>query len=213
MGHSVFAVLFPLNAGPNEVSVKCDVDVHVVAVDGVFPLPLVQADPHLVAQLQVQHHTLALHDGAVGRLGVQDGLLRVVLHDVQIRLFEVPRVDVDVEEVDARDVAGKLAVEHVEVLVRVDEHSVEHKGLVGLQAVEGLSTADGEGGVMGFAGITGKPCLALAASGTWSTSGAWRAFGSSFTRCSSVATIPFVALTQSRGKLSVDTVIASYTIR
>lgn len=110
-------------------------------------------------------------------------------------------MDVDVEQVDAWDVAGELALEHVEVLVRVDEHRVEHEGLVGLQAVEGLSAADGEGGVVGFAGVAGKSCLALAASGTWSTSGALGAFGSSFTRSSSVATIPFVALTQSRGKL------------
>lgn len=189
---SVSGLLFLLNTGPEEVSVKCDVDVHVVAVDGVFPLPLVQSNPHLVAKLQVEHHTLALHDGAVGRLGVQDGLLRVILHDVQIRLLKVPRVDVDVEEVDARDVAGKLSLKHVKVLIRVDEHRVEHEGLVGLQAVERFAATDGEGGVMGFARVTGEPCLALAASGTWSTPGAWGAFGSSFTWGSSVATVPFV---------------------
>lgn len=35
----------------DEVSVKGDVNVHVVAVDGVLPLPLVKTDPDLVALL------------------------------------------------------------------------------------------------------------------------------------------------------------------
>ena len=73
---------FPLYARSDEVSVEGDVDVYIIAVDGVLPLPLVQADPHLVAQLQLQHQALTLHDGAVAGLGVHDGLLRVVVHDV-----------------------------------------------------------------------------------------------------------------------------------
>lgn len=186
------SLLLSFHASFDEVSVKSDVDIHVVAVDGILPLPLVQADPHLVAQLQLQHHALALHDGAVSRLGVQDGLLRVVLHDVQVRLFEVPRVYVDVEEVDPWDATGELPLEHVEVLIQVAEHGVEHKGLVGLQAVEGFSAADGEGGVVGFAGVTRKTCLALAAFGARGTSRAWWAFRSSFTWGSSVSAIPFI---------------------
>lgn len=74
--------LFPLYARFDEVSVEGDVDVDIITVDGVLPLPLVQTDPHLVAQLQPQHQALTLHDGAVAGLGVHDGLLRVVVHDV-----------------------------------------------------------------------------------------------------------------------------------
>lgn len=125
--------------GFDEVSVERNVDVNVVAVDGVLPLPLVEADPHLVLQLQRQHQALALHDGAVAGLRVNDGPLRLVLHDVNVRLLEVPRVDVDVEEVDPRDPAEELAPEHVEVLVQVHEHRVEDQRLVGVAAVEGFT--------------------------------------------------------------------------
>lgn len=126
----------------NEVPVKSDVDVDVVTVDGVLSLPLVQADPHLVVQLQLQHQALALHDGAVRRLSVHDGPLLLVLHDVQVRLLEVPCVDVEVEEVDPRDGADEFTVEHVEVALQVDEDSVKNQRLVGVQAVEGFATAD-----------------------------------------------------------------------
>lgn len=74
--------LFSLYASFDEVSIESDVDIHIITVNCILPLPLVQADPHLVAQLQLQHHALTLHDGAVTGLGVHDGLLRVVLHDV-----------------------------------------------------------------------------------------------------------------------------------
>lgn len=161
-----------LCAGLNEVPIESDVDVHVVAVNGVLPVPLVQADPHFVAQLQLQHHALALHDGAVAGLGVHDGLLSLVLHDVQVRLLPVPRVDVDVEEVDARDAARELAPEHVELLVQVDEHRVEAEGLVGLHAVEGFPAAHREGRVVDFARVARETRLALAAFGARGTSGA-----------------------------------------
>ncbi|KAG7239445.1 hypothetical protein INR49_028916 [Caranx melampygus] len=41
-----------------------------------------ESDPDLIVHLQLQHQALTLHDGAVTRLGVYDGLLFVVLHDV-----------------------------------------------------------------------------------------------------------------------------------
>lgn len=180
----------------DEVAVKSDIDIYIVAVDCVLPLPLVQADPHFVLQLQLQHHALTLHDGAVAGLGVHDGLLCVVVHDVQICLLEVPRVDVDVEEVDPRDVADEFPVEHVEVVVEVDEDCVKHKPLVGVQAVEGFAAANGEGGVLDFAGVSWGTCLALGALWARGTSGAWRAFLSRFTRRSSVATVSFVTCTK-----------------
>lgn len=154
---------FLLHPSFDEVPIEGDVDVYVITVNRVLPLPLVQSDPHLVVQLQLQHQALALHDGAVAGLRVHDGLLRVVLHDVQVRLLEVPRVNVDVEEVDARDVAEEPPREHVEVGVQVDEDRVKHQPLVGLQAVEGLAAANGEGRVVGFAGVPWKTRLALTA--------------------------------------------------
>lgn len=181
-----------LSARFDEVSIESDVDVHIVAVDGILPLPLVQSDPHLIALLQLQHHALTLHDGAVAGLGVHDGLLFIVLHDVQVRLFEVPCVDVDVEEVDPRDVAGEFPLEHVELVVQVDEHRVEHQGLVGLQAVEGFATAHGESRVLEFAQVSGWTRLtfaALGARGTWRAGGA---FLPRFPRRSSVAAVTFV---------------------
>lgn len=154
---------FSLCTSFDEVSIERNIDIYIVAVDCVLPLPLVQADPHLVAQLQLQHQALTLHDGAVAGLGVHDGPLRVVLHDVQIRLFEVPRVNVDIEEVDPRDVAEEFPREHVKVVVQVDEDCVKRKHLVGFQAVEGFATADGEGRVLDFAGVSWKTRLALSA--------------------------------------------------
>lgn len=188
--------LFPLSAGFDEVPIESDVDIDIVAVDGVLPLPLVQSDPHLIGLLQLQHHALTLHDGAVAGLGVHDGLLFIVLHDVQISLFEVPRVDVDVEEVDPRDAAGELAPEHVEVVLQVDKHGVEHQRLVGLQAVEGLATAHGEGRVLEFAQVSRRTGLTFAAFGARGSRGARGAFRSRLTRCSSVATVAFVTCTR-----------------
>lgn len=101
-------------------------------------------------------------------------------------------MNVDVEEVDPRDAAHKFPVEHVEVVVQVDEHRVKHERLVGLQAVEGFATADRKSRVLGFAGISWKARLAFCACGARGTPGAWRAFVSRFTRCSSVTTFSFV---------------------
>jgi len=82
---------------------------------------------------------------------------------VQVRLFEVPRVDVDVEEVDPRHPAHELPIEHVEVVVEVHEDGVEHERLVGLQAVEGLAAAHAEGRVLDFAGVPRETRPALGA--------------------------------------------------
>lgn len=101
-------------------------------------------------------------------------------------------MDVDVEEVDPGDVAGEFPLEHVEPVVQVDEHRVEHQGLVGLQAVEGFAAAHGEGRVLEFAQVSGWTRLTFAALGARET---WRACGtfmSRFPRRSSVATVAFV---------------------
>lgn len=124
--------LFPLCACFDEVSTESDIDVYIIAVNCILPLPLIQADPHFVAQRQLQHHALTLHDGVVAGLGVNDGLLFVALHDVQVRLLEVPRVNVDIEEVDPWDAAHEFPLEHVEVVVQVDEHRVKPQSLVRL---------------------------------------------------------------------------------
>lgn len=188
----VFVPFLSFHRGFDEVSVEGDVDIEVVAVDGVLPLPLVEADPHLVVQLQLQHQALALHNGAVAGLGVHDGPLRVVLHDVEVRLLEVPRVDVEVEEVDPRNPAQELALEHVEVVVQVDEDGVEDERLVDVVAVEGLTASHREGRVMDFAGVSWKTSLTLTAFGPLGALGAWRAFLSSFTWSPSLSTVSLV---------------------
>lgn len=146
--------IFSLHASFDEVSIESDVDIYIVTVNCVLPFPFVQADPHLVVQLQLQHQTLTLHDGAVAGLGIHYGLLCVVLHDMQVCLLKVPCVNVDIEEVDPRDVAEEFPIEHVEVAIKIDENCVKYQCLVGLQAVEGFATADREGSVMDFAGVS-----------------------------------------------------------
>lgn len=130
-----------LDARGHQVPVEGDVNVHVVAVNGVLPLPLVKPDPDLIIQGQVQHDALALHDRPLAGLSVQDHLLFVIVHQVEVGLLEVPGVNVDVEEVDPRHVAVELALKHVEVLVEVDEHGVEHQSLVVVPTVERLATS------------------------------------------------------------------------
>lgn len=111
---------------------------------------------------------------------------------MQVRLLEVPRVNVDIEEVDPWDVAHEYPLEHVEVVVEVNEDCVEYKRLVGIQAVKGLSTADGESGVLGFAGVSWETSLTLRAFGSRGAPRAWRSFESSFAWCPSVTTVSFV---------------------
>lgn len=87
-------------------------------------------------------------------MGVHYGLLCVVLHNVQVRLLEVPRVNVDIKVVDPWDVAEEFPVEHVKVAIKIDENCVKNQRLVGLQAVKGFATANGEGSVLDFAGVS-----------------------------------------------------------
>lgn len=162
MAH-VLARFLSFLRGFDEVPVERNVDVDVVAVDGVLPLPLVEADPHPVLQLQRQHQALALHDGAVAGLRVYDGPLRLVLHDVNVCLLEVPRVDVDVEEVDPRDPTEELAHEHVKVIVQVHKDRVKDQRLVGVAAVEGFTAGHREGSVLDFAGVSWRTRQTLAA--------------------------------------------------
>lgn len=124
-----------------QVPVEGDVDVDVVAVNGILALALEQAHPDFVVKLKRKHDALALHDGAIAGLRIQDHLLTLVLHQVQVGLLEVPRVDVDVEEVNTRDIAVELAFKHVEVFVKVDEDGVKEQRLVIVVAVEGLPAA------------------------------------------------------------------------
>lgn len=165
-----------LDARCHQVTVEGDVNIHVIAVNGIFPLAFVKANPDLVVQSQVHHDALALHDGALAGLRVQDHLLFVVVHQVEVGLLEVPGVNVDVEEVDPRHVAVEFALEHVEVLVDVDEHRVEHQGLVVVHAVEGLAASHREGRVGNFAGVSWGPHLAFAAFGPRGSSGTCRSF-------------------------------------
>lgn len=125
----------------DEVSIKRDVNVHIVTVDGVLTLTFVETDPDFVALLQRQHDALALHDGAVAGLSVNDGLLAVIMHDVQVRLLEVPRVDVHIEEVDSWDLATVLPGKHVEVFGGVHKDGVKDQGLVVVNTVKGLPSA------------------------------------------------------------------------
>lgn len=149
--------------GFDKVTIKRDVGVIIVAEHRVFSLALKEANPHLVVSLQLQHEALALHDGAIAGLSVQDGHLLLVLHHVQVRLLLVPGVSVQTEEVDARDVAEELAGEHVEMAVQVDEFCVEDQGLIVIVAVQGFLAAHGEGSVVGFAWFAGGTDAALRA--------------------------------------------------
>lgn len=124
-----------------KVAIEGDVDVNVIAVNGVLPLPLEEAHPDFIVKLKGKHDALALHYGAVTGLRVQDHLLAFVLHQVQIGLLEVPCVDVDVEEVDTWHIAVELAFKHVEVFVNVDKDGVKEQRLVIVVTVESLPAA------------------------------------------------------------------------
>lgn len=188
----LFSYSFFLLAGFDEVSVESYIDIYIVTVNSILSLPLVQADPHLIIQLQLQHQALALHDGAVAGLGIHNRPLCVILHYVEVCLLEVPRVNVDVEEVDPWDVADKYPLEHVEVAVEVHEDCVKYKRLIGIHAVKGFSTADGESGVLDFTGVSWETSLTLRAFGSRGPPRAWRSFESSFAWRSSVTTVSFV---------------------
>lgn len=149
--------------GFDEVAAERDVSVKVIAEDCVFPLALIEPHPHLIVSLQLQHQALALHDGAVTGLGVQDGHLLFVLHYVQVCLLLVPRVHVQAEEVNPWHVAEELSCEHVEVAVQVDQLSVEHQGLVVVVAVQGFFAAYGKSSVVGLTGFPRNSYAALGA--------------------------------------------------
>lgn len=139
--HMFLTVGSSLMIGSKQVSIKCDIHIYIVTVNGVLPLSLVQSDPHLVLQPQLQHDALTLHDRPVTGLGVDDRLLTVIQHNVQVCLLEVPRVNVDIEEVDAWDDTHELSLKHVKMFIHVDEDSVKNQRLVCLEAVEGFAAA------------------------------------------------------------------------
>lgn len=124
-----------------QVAVEGNVDVNVVAVNGILAFTLEQTHPDFIIKLKRKHDALALHDGAVTRLRIQDHLLALVLHQVQVGLLEIPSVDVDVEEVNTRHIAVEFAFKHVEVFVWVDEDGVKEQSLVIVVTVKGLPAA------------------------------------------------------------------------
>lgn len=149
--------------GFDKVTIKRHVGVKIIAEHCVFSLALKESNPHLVVSLQLQHEALALHDGSIAGLSVQDGHLLLVLHHVQVRLFLVPGVSVQTKEIDAWNVAEEFACEHVEMAVQVDDFCVEDQGLIVIVAVQGFLTAHGEGSVVGLAWFTGGTNTALCA--------------------------------------------------
>lgn len=149
--------------GFDEVTIKRDVGVIIVAEHSILSLALKEPNPHLVVSLQLQHEALALHDGAIAGLCVQDGHLLLVLHHMQVCLLLVPGMSIQAKEVDARHVAKELACEHVEMAVQVDEFRVEDQGLIVIVAVQSFLSAHGEGSVVGLAWFTGGTYAALRA--------------------------------------------------
>lgn len=186
--------LVSLSLWCDEVSVKGDVNIHIVAVNGILTLAFVETDPDLVALLQRQHDALALHDGAVAGLSVNDGLLAVVLHDVQVRLLEVPRMDVHIEEVDSRNEAEVLPSKHVEVFGGVDEDGVKDQGLVVVNAVKGFPSADRESRMLGLAGVTWSAGLSLISFKAFRPSWSWGTLNPRLPGSSSFSTVTLVTL-------------------
>lgn len=135
------------------MAVEGDVDVELLGVNGVLSLPLEHPYPDLVPFLEIKHDALTLHDAPLAGLGIEDDHFVVVLHDVEVGLLVVPGVDVEVEEVDARNVAEELPGEHVEVLVEVDKLRVEGDVLVIVGAVEGFAPTHRKGHVILLAGM------------------------------------------------------------
>ncbi len=105
-------------------------------------------------------------------------------------------MNVHIKEVNPGDVADEFTLEHVKVTIQVDKDGVKQKRLVRLQAVDGFATADGEGRVLDFTGVSWKTRMALTAFRARGTFGARGAFESTFTWCSSITTVSFVACTQ-----------------
>lgn len=120
------------------------------------------------------------------------------MHQVEVRLLKVPGVDVDVEEVGPRHVAVELALEHVEVLVQVDEHRVEHQRLVVVHAVQGLAAPHREGRVGDLAGVSGGTRLAFAAFMANVASGAGGSLYAGFARCALITFVSFITWTDEK---------------
>lgn len=143
------------------MAIEDNIDVRLLAVDCVLPLPLEHSYPDLISFQEVQHEALALHDAPLTGLTVEDRHFVFILHDVQVGLLVVPGVDIQVEEVDPGNVAEEAASKHVEMLVEVDELRVESDPLIVIQTVEGFAASDRKGSVMLFAGVAGGPHLTL----------------------------------------------------
>lgn len=111
---------------------------------------------------------------------------------MEVSLLKVPGVNVNVEEVDPWHVAVELALEHVEVLVQVDEHCVKYQRLVIVLAVQGLATPHRECGVRDLAGVSWTACLAFAALRARGSSEARGSLEARFARCTLVAFISFI---------------------
>lgn len=134
-------VMMFLCSRSHQVAIEGNIDVNIIAVNGILAFTLEEAHPDFIVKLKRKHDTLALHDRAVTGLCIQDHLLTFVLHQVQVGLLEVPCVDVNVEEVNTWHIAVELAFKHVEVFARVDENGVKEQRLIIIVAVEGLPAA------------------------------------------------------------------------
>lgn len=87
---------------------------------------------------------MTLHDGSIAGLRIQNHLLALIVHQMKVRLFKVPRVNVDVKEINSRHETIKLSFKHVEVLLKVHEDGVKDKGLVIIGAVQSFASAHRE---------------------------------------------------------------------
>lgn len=188
----IFTPLISLYARCHQVSIEGDIDIYIITINGIFSLPLVESDPDLIIQSQIQHDTLALHDGPLAGLSIKNHLLFIVVHQVEVGLLKVPCMDVDVEEVDPGHIAVELAFEHVEVLMEINKDSVKHQRLVIVQAVQRFATPYGERRQRDLARVSRGTCLTLAAFGAHWSLVARRTIQTWFSRSAFVSPVTFI---------------------
>lgn len=135
----------------DQVTAEGDVGVHIITVDGVLPLTLEEPHPHVVAGLQWQHDTLALHDAALTGLCVQDHSRLLIVDDMHIGLLVIPAVHVEAEEVEATQGGHEAASGHVKVAVGVHEDPVEQQWEEVFTAVQACLATHREGRVVHLA--------------------------------------------------------------
>lgn len=130
-----------VKAGLDQITTESDVDIHIITVDGIVTLSLIQTHPNLIILPQLQHQTLALHDATVTGLSIENDFLLVIPHDVHVGLLEIPGVDIETEKIQACHIAVELALKHVEVAIEVHKDSVKDQSLVAFITVESFLPA------------------------------------------------------------------------